>query len=345
MFFPKKAILFIILLILIVWLLIVFYFAFNLLLFNKEKIITLDFNQSSTFKNKKARLIDGLLVSEDYEELYPIAVVIDNGADSWPLSGLEKANLVYETTAEAGITRFLAFYATDEIVDKIGPVRSARPYFVDWAKEYQAILAHVGGSQEALSQIKGDEVLDLNQYFQSQYFWRNSSRPAPHNVYTSSALLKKAREDLAKEKPFYKIWQYKKDLSLNERPDKQEIEINFSSPAYKVIWRYDKEKNDYLRFQFEKPCLTENNSQVKAKNIIIQYTSVKVIDEIGRRDIVTTGKNTALFFLDGQVKSGFWERNKEERTIFLDENSQEIKLNRGLTWIEVVSNNTLIGYR
>lgn len=303
-------------------------------------------NQNLNIEQKKARLIDGLLMFSDYQDLYPVAVVIENSADAWPLAGINKANLVYETTAEAGITRFLVVYATDEIIDKIGPVRSARAYFIDWAEEYDAILAHVGGSPEALNKIKNERVIDLDQYFQSQYFWRSANRIAPHNVYTSSALLKKAKEDLIKDKtPNYNNWRYKEDLEKNLRPNSQDIEINFSTPLYKVNWRYDQEKNDYLRFQTNEKYLTDSGEEVRSRNIIIQYAIVKVIDEVGRRDITTIGQGKALFFMDGQTKVGFWKRsNRKERTIFLDDNSNEIELNRGTTWIEIVSADTLIGY-
>lgn len=297
--------------------------------------------------NKKARLIDGLKVSDDYKNFYPIAVVIENSADAWPLAGIDKANLVYETTAEAGITRLLVFYASDDIIDKIGPVRSARPYFIDWAKEYNAILAHVGGSPEALLQIKKDQIIDLDQYFKSQYFWRDSSRAAPHNVYTSSALLKEARNNSVKDElPAYDSCQYKDDFLLEKRPDSQNIEINFSTPLYKVNWQYDKEKNDYLRLQAEKKYLTDNGSEVRTKNIIVQYAIVKITDKVGRRDITTIGQGKALFFIDGQAIDGYWKRsNGDQRTNFSDKDGKEIQFNRGTTWIEVVSADTLIGYK
>jgi hypothetical protein len=331
--------------IIIIW----FFLFFSPLLKNSAPVknISTLANQNLNSEPKKARLIDGLFVSLDTQDLWPVGVVIENSADAWPLAGINEANLVYETTAEAGITRFLAIYANDKIIDKIGPVRSVRPYFIDWAKEYDAIFTHVGGSPEALIQLKKDGIKDLDQYFQSQYYWREFKRLAPHNVYTSSALLKKARNDLVRnEIPIYEPWFYKDDLFPSQRPEQQDIEINFSTPLYKVNWQYNKEKNDYLRFQANQKFLTEDAQEVRSKNIIIQYTVVKVIDEIGRRDITTIGQGKALLFLDGKAKEGFWQRTaKDQRTKFLDENSDEIKLNRGPTWIEVVSANTLIGYK
>lgn len=310
--------------------------------------ISVSANQNLNIEQKKARLIDGLLEYSDYQDLYPVAVMIENSADARPLAGINKANLVYETTVEAGITRFLVIYASDEIIDKIGPVRSARSYFVDWADEYEAIFAHVGGSPEALIKIKNEKkITDLDQYFHSQYFWRSANRIAPHNVYTSSALLKEARKDLIKDKtPNYKSWRYKEDLEKDLRPVSQDIEINFSTPLYKVNWRYDREKNDYLRFQINEKYLTDSGEEIRSKNIIVQYAAIKIIDEVGRRDIANIGQGKALFFLDGQVKEGFWKKNnRKERTIFLDENLNEIELNRGATWVEIVSVGTLIGYK
>ena len=118
--------------------------------------------------------------------------MIENMVTSRPQSGLDRANLVYEALAEGGITRFLAVFASGEEIEKIGPVRSARTYYLDWAKELSAAYIHVGGSPEALRLIPQYDILDLNQFYNSPNFWRAKERAAPHNLYTSSELLARA---------------------------------------------------------------------------------------------------------------------------------------------------------
>src|SRR5690606_3118280 len=97
-----------------------------------------------------ARRIDGVQVAEDAANVPVMAVIIENLATVRPQSGLGQAQVVYETLAEGGITRFLVLFATKENIDPIGPVRSARHYFVDWAEEYGGGFMHVGGSPQAL---------------------------------------------------------------------------------------------------------------------------------------------------------------------------------------------------
>src|SRR5688572_5513956 len=96
----------------------------------------------------------GEIVVERYEELPQVlGVLIENAADAWPLSGLDEAFLVIEAPVEGDIPRFIAFFSEESDVDLIGPVRSARPYYVDWNAELSGIYAHVGGSPEALDLI------------------------------------------------------------------------------------------------------------------------------------------------------------------------------------------------
>src|SRR5581483_1401572 len=116
----------------------------------------------------------------------PFAVVVENHPDARPQSGLSQADVVYEALAEGGITRFLAIFQSQD-VKSIGPVRSARTYFNDWAQEWGAVYAHVGGNSDALALIKAGipGVSDADQFFNDPYFTRISSRRPPHNTYTS----------------------------------------------------------------------------------------------------------------------------------------------------------------
>ena len=120
---------------------------------------------------KKVRAIDGVLIDESEEDAYPMAVTIENNEKARPQSGLDQANLVIEAPVEGGITRFLAIFADNQEVKSIGPIRSARSYFLDWAQEFDALYSHVGGSPEALKTIKNNyQIYNLNQYFQSKYY-------------------------------------------------------------------------------------------------------------------------------------------------------------------------------
>lgn len=302
-----------------------------------------------------ARKIDGVIVPKEKANLYPIAIMIENMVDSRPPSGLSKANLVYEVVAEAGITRFLAFYASDEEIKEIGPIRSARPYFLDWAEEFKALYLHVGGSSQALGKIPQRKIIDLDQYFNGKYFWRDKSRLAPHNVYTSSELLAKVLEDkkIPLEGDFDSLM-YKLPIdnpeSLDAGFEAKKIIINFSTPSYQVEWQYKPQTNDYFRFQAGQSHQDLDGLRIRAKNIVVQVAETQILDEIGRRKIKTWGEGKAFIFQDGRVIKGKWMKNRSNgldkipRTKFYSELGQEIEFNQGTTWIEVIPNENSVAH-
>lgn len=111
------------------------------------------------------------------------AIMIENSPDARPQSGLKDSGIVFEAIAEGGITRFLALYQEQQ-PGLIGPVRSVRPYYIDWAAPFDASIAHIGGSYNALQSAQWT-IKDIDQFFNAGAYWRASDRYAPHNVYTS----------------------------------------------------------------------------------------------------------------------------------------------------------------
>ena len=159
--------------------------------------------------------LTGAPLEAEMEPPSVFGVMVENSIEAWPLSGVEEAFLVIEAPVEAAIPRFIAFYGEDQEVEKIGPVRSARPYYVDWANEFEALYAHVGGSNAALDLIAYNGTFDLNEFSNGNYFWRATSRFAPHNAYTSTELLQKAllRSVELEQAPeaVYGVWLFKED--------------------------------------------------------------------------------------------------------------------------------------
>ncbi|MBI4280948.1 DUF3048 domain-containing protein [Candidatus Uhrbacteria bacterium] len=287
----------------------------------------------------KRRRIDGVEIAKETLEAYPLAVVVENSIDGRPLSGMARANLVWEAPVEAGITRLLAVYADAGEVPKIGPVRSARPYFVDWAEETRALFAHVGGSAEALSLIPRSGLKDLNEFWHGQYFWRSRQRFAPHNTYTSTALLAQALADRQlDEPPLYQSWKFKDDAPEDQRGKVVAIAVPFSGNHYQVGWEYDRAQNVYDRFQDGALIRdADDNSPVRVKNVVVMETDISIIDNEGRRRVRTLGSGRARLFRDGQMLAGTWKReDREARTTFWDDQGNEMVLNAGTSWIEVI---------
>lgn len=294
------------------------------------------------------RLIDGAGVATEEEANPPVfAVQIENMIDARPLSGISRANLVYETLAEGGITRVLALYVSGNEVPEIGPVRSARLYFMDWAEEYGVTYAHSGGSPEALGAMPDYDILDLNEFSNGQYFWRSRARYAPHNLYTSVEKLNEAFAIKEGEiKKDFDAWQFKEEVELDGRPtEERRITINFSTKTYEAGWQYSRETNDYLRYQAGIIQQDRDGQEVRAKNVIVQFTKITSIDAIDRKKIKTIGEGEAIVFQDGLRIDGTWEKEeKGGRTKFCDSAGVQIKFNPGVTWVEVIPIGTDVEY-
>ncbi len=292
--------------------------------------------------NKKERAIDGVLIDSSNTDSYPKMVTIENHSSARPQSGIDTANLVIEVPVEGGITRFLAVFVGDSDVTEIGPIRSARPYFLDWASEFDALYVHVGGSPDALSILKNrNDIYNLNQYFESKYFWRSSKRVRPHNVYSSSELLNIAIDKKELKDSEFKKWRYKDDGPVNDVDLVDSISVNFSTYINNIEWIYSIDDNKYTRHQAGKIHKAINGNNIESKNIIIQKTSITSIDKEDRKDVQTIGGGDAIIFLDGDVIFGRWEKlSMDDRTMFYNNNGEDVLFNRGITWIEVVDKNT-----
>ena len=310
------------------------------------------------------RALDGVMV-EKGKESPPIAgVMIENMVEAQPLSGVADASLVFEAVTEANITRFLAYFILDAGGPSfaIGPVRSARPYYLDWASEFDTLYAHVGSAPAAyeLLRKKGvDGVHDLDQWYNSQYFTRVTNRFAPHNVYTNTELLAKAYEAVltpttpnpssgrrgneAVSSPFegevrrgLSPWQFKNDASPDLRGNVTDIAVGYTAP-YNVKWKYDVQKNQYGRLQWAGMHKDANGKEIIAKNIAVAFEEMKVLDDMGRKEFTTIGEGKGLVFQDGRVVVGTWKKAaSRERMRFYDGQGNEVAFNAGVTWIEIV---------
>lgn len=286
------------------------------------------------------RKLDGMCVEAGKDNLPVYGVMIENAVDARPQQGLAKANMVFEALAEGGITRFLVLYDQSVDLKKIAPVRSARTYFLEWAQEFGALYAHIGGSPESLELARVRPIYDLDQFFNASYFWRSSDRIAPHNVYTSMELLNKAVLEKKWEiKPNYESWLFKDDAKISDRGATQSINVDFSSYYYSIKWEYNPTTNEYTRYQGGSIHKDEDGSVIKTKNIAVMYTTSYVIpnDDKGRRFTQTVGHGKAYVYFDGKEIIGTWKReNLNSRTRFYDADGHEIIFNRGTTWVEVL---------
>lgn len=292
------------------------------------------------------RFTDGTAIAPEDQPKRWFAVMVENSAEAWPLSGLSEARLVIEAPVEGNIPRFMAYFDETQAVEKIGPVRSLRPYYLDWALGFQAMPAHVGGSPEALSLVDTTRAPDLNEFYWGRYFWRSKDRYAPHNVYTSVALLKDGYEQRGYGDVAIPSWVYTEaQPSLDDRPSEQKILVPFSSQTndYNAAWEYAREGNTYRRLQAREFQQDAEGGEVSASNVLVMFTQVLVIDEVGRREIRTEGEGKAWLFRDGTQFEVIWKKDgRKEPLTIVSEQGDPVALNPGQTWIEVVPLSTIV---
>lgn len=287
------------------------------------------------------RWLDGLSVAKEKAESFPVAIMIDNDPLARPQPALSKALLVYEAPVEGGITRYMAIYTADMDIAKIGPIRSARPYFVAIADELKALYMHVGGSPEALTLINAAKLYNLNEFYNEKYFWRDYNLPAPHYIFSNQEKWQSYLDARGLNERQADAWLFKEEEPKGETsPD---IDIIFSI-NFKASWRYDSENNEYLRF-FNGQEARDEEAQIKAKNVIIQIVDSEVLDSLGRLAIDVRGEGKAMACIDGICQDAYWQKQGDNRTRYYNsENNEEIKFNPGISWIELADSYTKIVY-
>ena len=305
-----------------------------------------DTQTTGSSAQKTYNILDGLAVDADVASRHPLAIIVENQVDARPQSGLDKASIVYEAFAEGGITRFLALFSSFD-AEKVGPVRSIRTYFVDWAHGLSAYLAHVGGNIDALDKIKVEKSYDLDQFAYSTPYWREyaAGLATEHTMYTSTSKLwqqaAKIGYPTANNFTSYKFKDDPVDAEAAALPASQKISINYLSSTYNVDFQYDQASNSYRRFIAGKLQIDNiSKNQISPKNVVVMTVSRRAmktrINEAGYV-MTTVGSGKAQIFLDGKTIVGTWKKTSaSDREIFYDEKGQEITFNRGQFWISVI---------
>lgn len=334
-----------------------------------SSIVDEDTNEPRTEECPLDGAMHTVKAKEAWEKRRPLAVMIENHQESRPQSGLTSADVVYEIIAEGGITRFMAVFYCNLGDVQVGPVRSARTYFLDALAEYDALYAHVGGANspgpaDALGQIIKYKVKDLNQ-FSIGYptFWRDYQRlghavATEHTMYSTTQKLwavgaKRGwtATDSAKvawDKNFVE-WKFKDDAgSASQNP----ITVNFweNQTDYQVKWNYDSSCNCYKRENGGEAHTDLNNKQqLTAKNIIVQFQKESRANDgyEGNAHLIygTVGSGKALIIQDGKVVEGKWMKpTRTSRSKFVDGSGKEIMFNRGAIWIQTVPEGSKVAY-
>ena len=272
----------------------------------------------------------------------PIAVMIDNHKGAWPQAGIQKAYMVYEIIAEGGETRLMALFKGSD-VEKIGPVRSARHYFIDYVMENDAIYTHFGQSPQAESDIKRFRIDEINGIAEDgTTFWRTKDKSAPHNAITSTERLKKSAKNkkmrtTSNEKS---ILNYVADeVNLENATDAISVTIPHSN-LQTVKYVYDKENKVYERYARNKNQNDWNTGKtITTKNIIITFCDNYTLNDVekkGRQGLKNIGTFNGYYITNGKaIKIKCIKESRESKTKYQDLEGNEIKVNDGNTFVNI----------
>ena len=311
-----------------------------------------------------------VVASWDLVTRRPLAVKVENDPKARPQSGIIDADLVYEELVEGGVTRFICIYLSKES-STIGPTRSARPSDIDIVFFLDPLLICSGGSDSVMSMVQASGMEYIVE--DATYFWRDRSRRAPHNLYTSTALLRQylmeQGDTFSKLPDGGLVFATEEEEEEAEAPAGEEgaetegteqsvmvspattISVAYKAAICAASYQYDAATQSYLHSIQGAPHTDLTTGQrVAPSNVVVQYITVS---DSGLRDVTGTmvpvsqviGSGRCLIFTGGEVFHGTWRKeNRSAPTVFTDENGNPIPMHAGQTWVHLINEEIPVTY-
>ncbi|MGA3056485.1 MAG: DUF3048 domain-containing protein [Candidatus Limnocylindrales bacterium] len=298
--------------------------------------------------------LDGVLAPADLAHRLPLAIMIDDNSVARPQSGFSSASIVYQAPADGGEDRYMIVFQEGTASD-IGPVRSARPYYVYWAAEYKALFGHFGGDAKSLQQVVPS--MSQNIYDQDDLrggscpYHRIDTRASPHNAYTNSTVLiscagKRGYPATYQNLP---VRTFVDDTPASDRPESQSVTIPYRTGA--IGYQYDPTSNSYFRIVGgEKQVDPANSALVLARNIVVMFQVVTIDPQsepgYARPVVANVGSGKAIVFKEGKAITGTWKKTSNTALTRLYDNAgAEIPFVRGEIFMQSVPVGTAVTYK
>lgn len=294
--------------------------------------------------------ITGEWVTPQIAARRPLCIMINNIEDAIPQSGISRADILYEAYVESSITRLMMVTQNYDNMDKIGPIRSCREFYVYFAKEYDGIYIHFGFSPLAKALLESPNVqhIDGIAYDNGKNFYRTTDRKAPHNAYASSEGLLDAITKKGWDTNFSGV--FEAPMTFTEYDVKQ-VEIEGGVPCTlfkpgfsrnKPEFRYNEADGLYYRYQYgDKHIDVENGEQLAFKNVLVKFvTGTKF--ENGTPILELQGKGPAYYMTNGKLVQVEWVKDSEfGPTKYYYNDGEEVVFNQGKTFINIITMNDL----
>jgi hypothetical protein len=289
--------------------------------------------------------LTGRLVTPEVAQRHPIAVMVDDQRLARPQSGFNAASVVWQAPAEGGIPRYMLVFQ-DQVPVSVGPVRSARYYYIAWAAEWRAVYGHVGGSPQAIqtlaTQGRGQLVYNADEFrWGGVYYHRIRERFSPHNVYTDGKLLwKMAARIGAEDGPMKAAWTFAPDAPMAARPKGGTIAFRYPENAIK--YAYDRVTNTYLRSVSSEAKQVDlaTGERVAPKNVVVMLMSFAPLNDGSKKhrlEAKVVGNGKAWIASNGKTIVGTWKKTGLTKpTQFFDAKGKPVTLTVGQTFVQVL---------
>ncbi|MCR5430377.1 MAG: DUF3048 domain-containing protein [Eubacterium sp.] len=292
--------------------------------------------------------LTGKYIKAEDAKLRPYAVMINNIQTAIPQYSISNADVIYESPVEGSITRMMAIFQKPDKCKRIGSVRSCRIYFAYMSKEWDSIYVHYGQSKYAKKFLKSKKIDNICSWNGEGAFYRTSDKPAPHNCYASGKGLNKQRKKLKYRKNHNDEYQGTFKFADIDKPYEIPDGENVKDASVKVkvgysynnaYYKYNKDNQKYYRYQYGQKHIDKvNNKQLSCTNIIIQYVKTVLYPDGKSLKMTQKGDGKGWYITRGKAMKITWHKDKQKsgQTKYYDENGDEITVNNGKTFVQIV---------
>lgn len=244
-------------------------------------------------------ILSGLRIPGDAPRKRLLAVMIENHEDARPhQEGLRDASLIWEFPVEGFISRFAVVFDANDLPERVGPVRSLRPYFIDALQPLTTTVIHAGASPEAYTKARHGDIAAIDLLSRYGSAERDRSIPEPHNLFIRREEILKFTGVPISPTP----WPPCTIGSPVAGPEALTVRLDFHNPAHDVVYRYSRLKDAYIRSS------GPVDDQGQPRNVLVLAMPVTEIGEMGRLTIPVSGQGQALLFAGGRVQEGIWRK-------------------------------------
>ena len=301
--------------------------------------------------------LTGLACETDLSGKRPVSIMVNNIEYALPQVGVAQADILYECLAEGGITRLMAIITDYESIGKIGSVRSARDYYVDFAEGYDCIFLHAGGSDDAYSVIANRNINNIDGVRGPGYLYDGTGtfQRDPERLQQFSYEHTLVVRDGAGIKNAVEYYDYRTETegdyvspmhfapwgeTVTGEETAEIVSVEMSSYQH-VRYEYDADAGVYLRFQYgDMPHMdSATGEQLAFTNVLLLSADWGNIpgDDKGRIWMQTTGSGSGYYITEGTVIPITWEKTAHDSVMrYTTADGKELELNRGKTMINMV---------